>query len=822
MSGTREGRPQRPDVLRAQRRARSMRGFKDEKSKTLDLRGPLKELGRAGVGVELYFRTLRWLMIAFVLAAALGSISLADNTRSNADLNLPIVETTIGPCCKDVDRLVDWQAIPWFITFLVFVGLMYFVRYKQRSIARLVDKRFTTTGDYAVEIRGVPAATREAELIDYFEKQNNFGKVAQVQIGYRCSEYVRLFERWKKLDIELRETTAQHDADRASGFPLPAGRAGKIDSIQQEMVALEGEMARLQAEERRPTGAAFIIFETEKGRRDCLRAHTLNSCQALVQQLGFAIAPRLGHVTLTVTAAPEPSDVYWENLEVAPNEVRKRSGLTLIVAAALVGVSAGLLALFTQRKNREIARLEARSESQAAVAYAQGISIVAACVVTGVNALLRIAVQRLTVYERRDTRTEYEESLFVKLSLAYVLNQSLLIILVSHSPTSWFVDGGVYAQAFFIVLANSVVPEFFKVFRIDTLFQRYAIAPFVKSQAKLDELWEPPEASMGEFYAGLLKTVALGLLYGPAMPVIYFVTAGALCITYGATKYALLRVCKQPPSLNEGVSERFREALSYVVLAGVVLQFTVLTTRRPRGQRDGAEVWPTIAFVLWALYKFVPVGLLPCCAKYTDTKSNDTNGAPFSSLRGADKYLCPISQPVPSIVEAQARPVRVRLVVEDGGGDGGDGGGAHTALGLQEVSLSSVRESADGLPSAPPASLQPGGAAPSTVRYETPYDAQPPASQPPGGSAGYAQPMVVAQAMAVAQAVPVAHAYPAPPPPPPPPPPPTVHAPSLLTVVCPENAGPGAQLIVQGPAGDLIRVTVPNQTYAGMVFHVSV
>mmetsp|Transcript_20390 Transcript_20390/g.63395 ORF Transcript_20390/g.63395 Transcript_20390/m.63395 type:complete len:103 (+) Transcript_20390:322-630(+) len=65
-------------------------------------------------------------------------------------------------------------------------------------------------------------------------------------------------------------------------------------------------------------------------------------------------------------------------------------------------------------------------------------------------------------------------------------------------------------------------------------------------------------------------------------------------------------------------------------------------------------------------------------------------------------------------------------------------------------------------------------------------------------------------------------APPSPPFPPPPPPPPTVHAPSLLTVVCPENAGPGAQLIVQGPAGDLIRVTVPNQTYAGMVFHVSV
>jgi len=61
---------------------------------------------------------------------------------------------------------------------------------------------------------------------------------------------------------------------------------------------------------------------------------------------------------------------------------------------------------------------------------------------------------------------------------------------------------------------------------------------------------------------------------------------------------------------------------------------------------------------------------------------------------------------------------------------------------------------------------------------------------------------------------------------PPPGGPPYVHAqvmpPQLLAVRCPMNAGPGAQILVQAPSGQLVSVVVPVTVLPGQTFHVSV
>lgn len=91
----------KPDVRLAAKRARSMRGFRDERGKSFKVHGSLKHVGRAGVGVELFFRTLRWAGYVFMCSSLLGCISLANNLRSNENEANTVIKTTIGPCCKD-------------------------------------------------------------------------------------------------------------------------------------------------------------------------------------------------------------------------------------------------------------------------------------------------------------------------------------------------------------------------------------------------------------------------------------------------------------------------------------------------------------------------------------------------------------------------------------------------------------------------------------------------------------------------------------------------------------------------------------------------
>jgi hypothetical protein len=111
-----------------------------------------------------------------------------------------------------------------------------------------------------------------------------------------------------------------------------------------------------QAVELISSGAAFVIFETEAGRRACLKAHRLDPWSRLMPEcLGGVARPRFDNsVNLAVVPAPEPSDVYWENLEVGPREVRQRALYTLLVAMGMIGLSLVLLLLLTRSKDRSL------------------------------------------------------------------------------------------------------------------------------------------------------------------------------------------------------------------------------------------------------------------------------------------------------------------------------------------------------------------------------------------------------------------------------------------------------------------------------------
>jgi hypothetical protein len=312
------------DLGKARERARRVRGFKDSHGRPLPLHDELKALGRGGVGVELFFRTLRWCGIVLLVSTALGIASLVDNARSNRGVvEAGIVSTTVGPSgAKDPSQLRNWHVIPWFVMFLTWICFLYLLRVKQRLIAKLVDRRYVTSGDYAVEVRNIPPGeSSEHQLLQFFEQ---FGRVAQVQIGYTCSEYVKLWKRWKKFDVERTEMRARLAADEATNHaPNSARHSAKVSDIERDMIELEGQMANAQAVALVPTGAAFVIFDTEAGRRACLRAHSRDWWEQIADLCGCGSGPRYrDSFQLQVVPAPEPSDVFWENLEVGPDQVR--------------------------------------------------------------------------------------------------------------------------------------------------------------------------------------------------------------------------------------------------------------------------------------------------------------------------------------------------------------------------------------------------------------------------------------------------------------------------------------------------------------------
>ena len=65
---------------------------------------------------------------------------------------------------------------------------------------------------------------------------------------------------------------------------------------------------------------------------------------------------------------------------------------------------------------------------------------------------------------------------------------------------SWYEAGGVITQAMFLMLTNAAV-TILQVIQPLSPIQRYCFAPFVVSQQKLNQMWEPPGMLLGELCA---------------------------------------------------------------------------------------------------------------------------------------------------------------------------------------------------------------------------------------------------------------------------------------------------------------------------------
>jgi len=839
-------------------------GYKDKYGKTMPLRGELKQLGRGGVGVELFFRTQRWLFVLFGASFIITIPCLVDNARwaSTGDTSQAALGgTTLG--LRDdgeydgtvEDRLNNYQQLPWLLLTVVWLVFIYFVRYKQRSVARSVDLRNLTSGDYTVEVRGLPPSNTspEQELADLKTFFAQFGEVAHVAVGYKCAAYVSLLSQWEKKDVERTEKKAAMSERLARGEQDDGSRVAEVES---DMEHLQDAMRSMQAEPLVSTGAVFVVFNFEAGRRECLSRLRADTWRYMMEAMGlhfclpgFQPLPRFKGYALEVQPAPEPSDVYWENLEVGPEQVRIRSLRTLVLAAVVICFTAGMLTLFSLERSRRVEQLTASNDANGVI-YATGITLGSAAIVTLLNLALKMLVIYLTRFERHDTRTDHEESVFVKLSLAYVINQSLLVIFVSSFDTpegrpqdSWFTPGGAFEQAFFICLANMVVPEVAKVLRVDMLLKRFILAPLARSQTKVEELLMPPEATIGEFYAGLSKTVALGLIYGPAMPLAFLVCTVTMAISYAANKVALLRVYKPPPVINEGLSEKFRWVLATLVLASIVMQYALVgqyvSITAVRGQYVSITA---VSFFIFVVYVAVPLRWLPCLRQYVDMKSDDTGGQAFNTARGLELYACPITTKPPSIHDE----LHVSVVddASDVGGGAppprpvpfqGPGSGALQPQGSAGREMQQVYVQPPGLGSGRWTGVGPsqGGGPQPGLHPESYHPASVSASHGGSGGSLYGPSAPAPPMMQEEQYIQPYPPQPAPPPVPlpgpglpPPGGPPYVHAqvmpPQLLAVRCPMNAGPGAQILVQAPSGQLVSVVVPVTVLPGQTFHVSV
>ena len=332
-----------------------------------------------------------------------------------------------------------------------------------------------------------------------------------------------------------------------------------------------------------------------------------------------------------VSRAPEPDDIFWENLELKPHARRERQRLSYMLLALIILI--GLLMMGAAR----IIQVSYHQNSALYFTSADGyvptrrllgnltISGVAAGVTLLFNLLVRPASFALTDRESHPTRSASEKSSFTKLILAYSLNTVVVPIFVAFisydhpygqsatltfSPRitqAWYESGGVVSQAVILILSNAVVTDFNKVVQILPLFDRYMRAPlFARSQIKLNELWAPPRMEIGDTYAETFRTLLLGLVYAPIYPPAFVLTALALLSTFYSTKVSIAYWFMRPASVDGKLMKRMRNACQWLLLACIAIVCFTLIGALSKRARQGNYTLSThtvpaliISILLW-------------------------------------------------------------------------------------------------------------------------------------------------------------------------------------------------------------------------------
>jgi len=335
----------------------------------------------------------------------------------------------------------------------------------------------------------------------------------------------------------------------------------------------------------------------------------------------------LGEHRVQVMPAPEPSDMRWHNFEISPPTIGRRTVITFVAAALLLAVTAALLYWDETLANNS------------AITMLGGVIIV-----TIMGEVISYVVPLLAGWERRHTLTGEEQSLFAKLASALVVNDVLLILIASPEPETWFDLDGPMEEAFWICITSSVLGDIARVVLSSNLI--------VGTE------------SLAELHACLMSTVALALVYGPGMPLVYPITVVTIAIMFASTKYFMLRRAASPPLYSDHVHSLFTSGIALVLLASLRVQYFLLG-----GSHNPSASWaPAVGAGAVVAYGLVPVRTVSrlwaslfkakddtMFHRYVDT-NEDASGTRYTERIGLARYVRPDRAPVPALLKPGEKP----------------------------------------------------------------------------------------------------------------------------------------------------------------------
>jgi hypothetical protein len=455
----------------------------------------------------------------------------------------------------------------------------------------------------------------EAKIKEIFKEKYNVEEedVVYVNFSYKIQEFYKQTELYNDLNkkeavvkafCKIKEMEEEEyialveDPDNWPGdIPIAGGGmcGGKVIDLTEVRTQLEEVKAKIEELEKEAeegaedperqqanfNGTCFVVLARPSL---CLQVLTEARDGLFVQILKSIFGCCLpNHMQWTWERAPEPNDIFWENLGVSSIERIVSGFLSFFATVILIGACFGLITAIKIGQENYMKNQEGKELSFQEQGLSKVISVGASVIVTVVNSSLVYIIRRFSMSEQHETITKMNVSVAIKLTIARFINSSAILVAVNRNAKEWF-DGGnmVYDASILIILMTFQLPTMY-VFNIPGIMKWIKVSrekgkgeDCTLTQREANLLCEGPAVDVANNIANVMNYIMTCMFYAPIIPQTIPLAFIGCFLNYWAYKYMLLRRHKMPEMFSDLMAVFFSNFMPWIVLSQCIAYFVFM------------------------------------------------------------------------------------------------------------------------------------------------------------------------------------------------------------------------------------------------------
>mmetsp|Transcript_606 Transcript_606/g.975 ORF Transcript_606/g.975 Transcript_606/m.975 type:complete len:793 (-) Transcript_606:298-2676(-) len=540
----------------------------------------MSEFRNFGIGVAVYFETMRALAVICLVAGLLylPSIMYYDSTsydetgRSSIGWqlrgSLMCHDTKWVPC--PTCTLDDWADSPRRYAIaennLVFVlanecadirlreGLQHLVvilflaiaifalGFHQKKLELQYDEAILSASDYSIKVDDPPLdATDPDEWKEFFSRFEG-AHVTYVTVGLDNKHVVNALIKRRLLLQKLRQLhrsehgTKEHQ--NATLEDLIAIATKRKPRLARSFIKTEEKCRNLLSPEKTyGTTSIFVTFETESAQRNVLRALSVGHKDILQNNVLALNDPNhafRGKYVLSVAEAPEPSTIRWQDQDATLMMKLNQRILTSLITIVIVwGGFISVRAAFLKSDT------------------------LAAFLIAILNILGPHLFKLVNKLEAHPDEGSWQASLYMKVCTFRWINTAIVTTMVTPFMDTIAING-LIAKVDAVLKAEIITQPVVHMLDIWNNIKRHIFAPFSANQETMDSNFHGSIQHLGEKYTAMTKIIFLCIFYSPIFPASFFYGAFAYAANFYTDKFLFFRSWAAIPEIGNDVAKNSR------------------------------------------------------------------------------------------------------------------------------------------------------------------------------------------------------------------------------------------------------------------------